>query len=819
MRFSIALAAMTLAGISAQAEQSWAESYVVERSDLEPAEVDVNEADVDQRVAASPDVGEVRFEPEPRVANPISLTMLSLFDDVVPSLGRSPADGNALRLAAYAEPLRDQPLPETGGLATGDYWDVVYRLEQQRQSMASSSTQIASGAETQIAGNEGDTAGFLQASNTVQSVQVQRRSPVALEPNMRGFKAGQIYTQINGVYWMPARRDLDTMLNKIDPHLIRDAIVTAGPHGLRYGPGLGFIAIERESTPRHEGGFQTQFDTQASVRTNGSQLYGRETFSGGGKDWGFRLSYGHRTGNDYRAGSGLRIPSSYNRRDALGEFSYDVNPHQRIDFAYQRIDLTDTDFAGQFFDVNSLWTNAFELRIVDDDPCAPWTQLSVEAWYNRTRFDGDTSNKANPDFPVIERVNFALDQEFAEPAGTFGLEGATEGATSSAGGRVGVVLGDLDGSHLRVGTDFRNLDQNIREDYTLTPDPDPQQPTPLSWYTNMPDSWMTDTGLYAEWLTPLSEAWRVSLGGRADLIGSRARAADLRDGSSLPSDEEALSQDETLYAFSLTNRLKLNKHWTLLADFGHSQRPATLIERYADGLFLSLVQSGFSRMIGDPTLNPERNFQLDVAVRADYERWRGKAGFFHAWVHDYITYEDDTVVQFAAARLLRFANTSLATLSGFELSGEFDLMPRLAAFGQMAYVEGQDEDLGAPLPSIPPLNSRVGLRLHDRCRARRWQVECSARIVLEQDRLGAIRLQGAPTVLEERTPGFTVWDLAAYYHCTDNFSLVAGIDNVFDKNYQEHLDLRLDGPAGFAAPPTRVLSPGFTPYFALKWVF
>ncbi len=76
-----------------------------------------------------------------------------------------------------------------------------------------------------------------------------------------------------------------------------------------------------------------------------------------------------------------------------------------------------------------------------------------------------------------------------------------------------------------------------------------------------------------------------------------------------------------------------------------------------------------------------------------------------------------------------------------------------------------------------------------------------------------------PSVLEEATPGLTVWHLRTYYNSTDNLRLIAGIENLFDKNYQEHLDLRLLGPTGFGSPPSRVLSPGFTPYFSVEWTF
>ncbi len=65
-----------------------------------------------------------------------------------------------------------------------------------------------------------------------------------------------------------------------------------------------------------------------------------------------------------------------------------------------------------------------------------------------------------------------------------------------------------------------------------------------------------------------------------------------------------MTQDNMLYAFYYTNTYKLDEHRTLTGGFGYAQRPPTLIERYADGLFISSLQSGFTRVIGDPRLKP-----------------------------------------------------------------------------------------------------------------------------------------------------------------------------------------------------------------------
>ena len=211
-----------------------------------------------------------------------------------------------------------------------------------------------------------------------------------MDPHVRGYKGGQIYSQVDGVFWSPARRDLDTMLNKTDPDMIQEILVMPGPYGLRYGPGFAFIDVIRDPVPRFGDGFETHFDTSGGVGSNGSQLYGRETVFGGNCDWGFRGSYGERAGSDYRAGDGQNIPSSYHNRDAWGELSYDLGPNRRLDFAYQRLDQTDTDLPAQMFNIDYLSSYGFQARYVDTDPTARWSQVALEGWTNHTDYRGST---------------------------------------------------------------------------------------------------------------------------------------------------------------------------------------------------------------------------------------------------------------------------------------------------------------------------------------------------------------------------------------------------------------------------------------------
>ena len=93
------------------------------------------------------------------------------------------------------------------------------------------------------------------------------------------------------------------------------------------------------------------------------------------------------------------------------------------------------------------------------------------------------------------------------------------------------------------------------------------------------------------------------------------------------------------------------------------------------------------------------------------------------------------------------------------------------------------------------------------------------RIVNNQDRLGALRIGTTSVVdvipLELPTAGFSVFHLRGYWNVTKNLHIVGGIDNLFDRNYLQHLNLRLPDQPPFVG--TEVLDPGFTPYVNVEW--
>jgi outer membrane receptor protein involved in Fe transport len=380
------------------------------------------------------------------------------------------------------------------------------------------------------------------------------------------------------------------------------------------------------------------------------------------------------------------------------------------------------------------------------------------------------------------------------------------------------------------------LTQGITEEFnigTIDPANLPLPPvglppiTPIN--TNQPSGRMIDPGAFAEYVLPWRSYWKTTLGARIDWLYTDIEESEIRPDTSLPGFDQDMARNNVMYAFFLNNVVDLDEYWSVDAGFGHAHRAPTLTERYADGVFLSLFQNGFTRVIGNPFLNPERAWQVDLGITGDYDTVRGGIRGFYSWILDYNTYEVLTVPGPAAgtgpfgAQLVRGAETSLATIGGFEADGAYDATDEITFFGSVAFIEGRDQDLDAPLTGIYPLEGRVGIRWHDPSEENRYGVEFFGRLVAAQNRLGALRSGTGANLtavqVEDNTPGFTVWHLRAYWAASRNLRLTGGVENVFDRNYLEHLDLRLPESAIDGLPELRLLAPGFTPYVGVEWTF
>jgi outer membrane receptor protein involved in Fe transport len=670
-----------------------------------------------------------------------------------------------------------------------------------------------------------DAGDLLGSSPAILGLGIQTRNPIVTDPRVRGNRVGSLAA--SGSYWVPARIDLDTVLSKIDSRIVEQMIVIPGPYSALYGPGFEFVDVELRKAPRYAGGFETHGQSSVDYKANGQQWYGRQSVWGGSTDWGFRAGYGHSTGNDYVSGDNRTFPSSYKSRDIDLAFGGDLTENSSLDFHYLRLDQTDIELAGQAFDIDVLKTDGYELQYLLRDQAA-FDQLLVEGWYNRTEFTGSAQRPSKrAQFPYLDFISFT---------------GRTDVDSMSTGYRAGASWDGANGERLTAGTDLRYVKQELNEitsgriQFLIWTDAN--SPIPRSHSSN--------PGLFVELSKPVRDDLTITTGGRVDWVSTNIEegAAELAAlGVAQPQSSadqilgsDAFDQDNLLGSAYVSLDREHGEGWTSGASFGYAERAPNLTERYAVEPFMFLLQSGLNTVTGDPLLDKERRLQFDVRAGRRTENFRGSVTGYHAWIHDYITFENMSTVigppngDIVQANL-KYVNTDLATLLGCEARGEVDLAGWLTPFATLKYVHGTDEArdgnfatrqatpglpstqvaglprgtfsgvVGGPseaLPGILPLESRLGARIGPASDDPDWGLEVHARVVDNQNRVAA-------SLLETPTPGFTIWDVRTFWRPYEDVLVVAGVENFTDKAFREHLDFR-------AADGMQVLQPGVNFY-------
>jgi iron complex outermembrane receptor protein len=187
-------------------------------------------------------------------------------------------------------------------------------------------------------------------------------------------------------------------------------------------------------------------------------------------------------------------------------------------------------------------------------------------------------------------------------------------------------------------------------------------------------------------------------------------------------------------------------------------------------------------MLGNPQLDPEVNHQLDVRLAWTPTPGSGlQVDLFAALLHDYISsrIRPDLAPRLASAPGVRqYVNIGRARLAGFEVRWDQALGGGWRHEVTGAYTRGQDLEDDAPLPEIPPLDLRY--RLAGRLAAGRWQPQLTLRHVASQERVSA-------AFGEIPSAAFEVVDARVAWRATPRWSLTAGVDNLLDEAYYEHL--------------------------------
>ncbi|MBP1641410.1 MAG: TonB dependent receptor [Acidobacteria bacterium] len=316
----------------------------------------------------------------------------------------------------------------------------------------------------------------------------------------------------------------------------------------------------------------------------------------------------------------------------------------------------------------------------------------------------------------------------------------------------------------------------------------------------IPDAELDAAGLYAQLERQLGSAIGVRGGARVERAESRADRS-LADAALWLAyhGTAAASRDDLLVSADLGVSWRPAADWELAAAIGRSERPPDSQERY-----FALRRMG-TDWVGNPELDPAGNTQLDLGLRWHAGRVALDLDAWYAVLDDAIhVVETERVLAVPGvtnSRARSWVNHD-ARMWGAEVSARIELGARTSLAASGGWVRGRREaapELGivdGDLPEMPPLGGRLSLRYEPG----RWFVEAEGVAAARQDRVDS-------GLHEEATPAWSVLHLRAGWQA-GRWSLLAGVDNLLDRAYREHLSYQRDPfRSGVAVPePGRTYS-------------
>jgi iron complex outermembrane receptor protein len=557
----------------------------------------------------------------------------------------------------------------------------------------------------------------------------------------------------------PNRMDAPT--SYLSPENFDQLTVIKGPQTVLWGPGssAATILFERD-TERFE---------ELGGRVNGSVLAGsngrfdrRLDATAGGSEGYIRLLANSAQADDYEDGNGDTVPSRWEKWNTDVLLGWTPNQDTLIELSVGRGD-GDARYAGRGMDGSQFLRETLGLKLRLDNLGEVFRSLEGRVYYNYAdhvmdnfslRTPSGSGMMANPMASNVDRRTLG-----ARLVGTWAWDDVE-------------LKGGVDAQrneHRKRGSSY-DMMTSTYHDFDEKP-----------WDK---DAEFHNYGLFGELTWHLSDQQRWITGARLDRASVKDFRKTLGSGKTLranPTYDETRS--DTLPSGFVRYEQDLQSiPVTWYAGLGHTQR----FPDYWEFFSASPGPVGFVQPV--ESLNPEKTTQLDIGLNYQTEKLEAWVSAYAGQVRDYILFSYSAGMMPGHTR--SEASNVDARIMGGEMGASYRLTQNWKADASIAYAWGKNSSDDRPLSQTPPLEARFGLGYE----RDNWSTAALWRVVDSQSRVDINKGNVVGKDLE-KSSGFGVFSLNAAYRVSPELKLSAGVDNLFDKTYSEHLNMT--GNAGF----------------------
>lgn len=632
-----------------------------------------------------------------------------------------------------------------------------------------------------------DGADFLK---TIPGFSVIRKGGADGDPVFRGMAGSRLSLLVDGETVLGGcGHRMDPPTAYIFPEAFDSVEIIKGPQSVQHGPGnaAGVVRFERNRERPTESGWSAHM---SGLGASFGRHDGVVDISYSNPGFTLRGTGTNAQQSDYRDGDGNRVHSQYHRWS--GQLSAAWTPSDDI---YLEVSGGVSDGEAAYAD-RGMDGSLFKREHVG---------FKAEV---RNITDLISGFDAQLYYQYVDHVmdNYSL-------RSVSGNQRAMNPDRETRGGRLAVTLQPHQAMNWTLGVDRQ-------ENYHTNRGSMNQAMMPYQDMARVRDAEFEQTGAFTELRWDLTDTGTLVTGIRADYW----KARDLRETIALtmmnqvPNPTVGASRSETLT--SAFARYEMQPEWlpgTLYVGIGHN-------DRFPDYWEIATRESMDSLSVFN-TLESEKVTQMDTGVVYNIGRIHGSVSLFYNQIDDFILI-DSTVMKPQISTGMMTMDTGMvqmrqATVArnidarswGAEADFTYAISDNWRTELTLASVRGHNRTDSTALAQLPPLEATVGVNYDNQA----WSAGAFTRLVRAQKYFDAGRGNIAGQDIGA-TSGFGVLSLNAGWRPSSNWLVTAGIDNVLDRSYAEHISRAGTAVAGYEQT-TRVNEPGRTLWMKAQFTF
>jgi iron complex outermembrane receptor protein len=651
----------------------------------------------------------------------------------------------------------------------------VITISNQRHNTLEDNQSYAQGKTT-----EADLANWLVS---VPGANINSNGPITGIAQYRGLFGDRVATSLDGHPIIGAGPNaMDTPLSYSTPLIVDSMTVYRGIAPVSVGMNTLGGAIDIKMRKAEVMGSETtkaSGDLQAGLRSNNSA----STLSGVtniAKGEVAVLLYGNtQAGDDMESGDGTVIdPTEFDKTQAGFDVRHSTE-NNSMGLSYHYTKTTDSGTPALPMDIEYIESQRISLdgNFLLGDWQGEWSLGYLDADHGMTNFEmrahDPMKKRRNTALADTTDFKFVLNREFSFGEFSFGVDGYLSTHDS-------VITNPSDNMFEVVNFN------NVQDDR-------------LGFFTEWQNQYgQTDVQFGIRIKQAMSDAGEVNTSmanmpmGGMDMNSGMGRSMSMPSMGKLASDLESdfnnanRKVSDSNVDIALSTQTQLSEGLSLYIGAGVKNRAPSYQERY---LWTPMESTGGladgNTYIGDINLESETAYQLDLGLTWQSSDFMIAPHVFYQNIANYIQGtplgEEDMSASMMASMMsgddnpLKFSNVD-AKLFGADVNWYYNISDNFQLSGIASYVKGERRDIDDNLYRIAPLNGQLSFSYHDEN-------------IITNLTLVAVAAQEDVSVTntEQATSGYGLVNIDLEYFVTNDLTIRGGVDNLFNREYQNHL--------------------------------